>query len=272
MSDVEQPAALTLARGARRFAGRDRRALREVVLDELRHQIREGGLGPGSRLPSEPALAEMLAVSRGTLREAVRALEVEGLLVHRRGVGTFLAAVQRLRNSLDVNFGVTQLIESMGLRPGTTLTRVREEAAGNPAAERLGLRPRDPVIRIERVRTADGRPVVHSLDIIPRAIARRLPDLSSEQSVYVFLRESCGLTVQYGIARLMPATADARIARLLEVKRGTLLMVVDQVDYTVDSRAVLFSLEHHLADAFEMTVFRKGSGLGVIGGRQEGAT
>lgn len=271
MSDVEQPPTRLLPQGARRFAGRDRRALREVVLDELRHLIREGGLGPGSRLPSEPALAEMLAVSRGTLREAIRALELEGLLVHRRGVGTFLAAVPRLRNSLDVNFGVTQLIESMGLRPGTRLADVREEAAGNLAAgnlaaERLGIHPRDPVIRIERVRTADGRPVVHSLDIIPRAIARRLPEFSREQSIYAFLQESCGQVVQYGIARLMPAEADARVARLLGVKRGTLLMVVDQVDYAADSRAVLFSLEHHLADAFEMTVFRKGSGLGVIGG------
>lgn len=239
---------------------RDRRPLREIVRDDLRQLIKEGLLAPGSRLPSEPELAGRLSVSRATLREAIRALELEGVLHHRRGVGTFVGAPPVLRNSLDANFGVTQLITSMGLRPGIGWMRCRDGTAGKVAAARLGIGPDDPVFRVERVRTADGKPVIYSTDIIPKAIASAAPSFTNTQSIYTFLQEHCGQVVQYGVARLRPASATSRIAGLLRVKRGALLMVIDQVDYTADGRAVLYSLEHHLADAFEITVFRKGSG------------
>lgn len=240
---------------------RDRRPLRDVVREELQQLIRAGRFAPGDRLPAEPELARMLSVSRGTLREAVRALEMEGLLSHRRGVGTFLVTAPLVRNSLETNFGVTQLIESVGLRPGTHRQEVREQPAGTLAADRLGIDPRDPTIAIERVRTADGRRVVHSLDVIPRAVARRPPEFARDHSVYAYLRDECGQAVQYGVARLAPVAADKRVAALLGVKQGTLLMSIDQVDYAVDGRAVLFSLEHHLAETFEFTVFRRGSGV-----------
>ena len=239
---------------------RDRRPLREVVREELRGLIRDGRLPAGQKLPPEPQLAEHLGISRATLREAIHALAQEGLLVHRRGVGTFVVGSPVLRNNLDGNFGVTQLIQSMGLRPGIRWKDVREEPAGQLAASRLDINVADPILMIERVRTADGKPVVYSVDVIPRSIAQHRPLFTNQQSVYEYLEEQCGQIVQYGVARLLPAVADSRVARLLGVKLGTLLMVIDQVDYSVEGKAVLFSLEHHLVDAFEMTVFRKGPG------------
>jgi GntR family transcriptional regulator len=253
----------------RLLVDRDRRPLRDIVREELRQLIQAGRFEPGGSLPAEPELARMLSVSRGTLREAIRALEMEGLLSHRRGVGTFLTRAPLLRNSLDTNFGVTQLIESVGLRPGIAWQDIRERPAGKLAAARLGIDARDPVIAVERVRTANGRRVIHSLDVIPHAIAPGRPEFVGNQSIYAYLRDECGQDVQYGIARLMPAIARKRVAGLLGVKPGTLLMVIDQVDYAVDGRAVLFSLENHLAEAFEFTVFRRGPGSGPGRTRRE---
>ncbi len=247
---------------------RDRRPLREVVREDLRSLISAGRFAPGEKLPAEPELAEMLGVSRGTLREAVRALELEGRVTHRRGVGTFVASLPFLRNNLDSNFGVTQLIESMGLRPGIRWMDVRRETAGQAVASRLGIDPIDPVVIVERVRTADDKPVVYSVDIMPGRIAQSPVDLGGQQSIYGYLRDRCGLTVQYGVARLAPAVADRRIARLLGVRTGSLLLVIDQVDYTADGRPVLYSLEYHLSDAFEVTVFRKGPGPGPLPARE----
>jgi GntR family transcriptional regulator len=52
--------------------------------------------------------------------------------------------------------------------------------------------------------------------------------------------------------------ADAQLARKLEVKEGALLLQLVQVDYDVTGRPVLLSYEHHLPDAFEFTVSRRG--------------
>lgn len=53
--------------------------------------LQQGRLKPGDRLPSERALAERLHVSRATIREALRAMQLKGLIVSRRGAGSFIA-------------------------------------------------------------------------------------------------------------------------------------------------------------------------------------
>jgi GntR family transcriptional repressor for pyruvate dehydrogenase complex len=64
--------------------------LRVEIINRLRKMVRSNGLKPGTRLPSEPALATMLGVSRPSLREALTVLETLGVLEVRRGVGAFV--------------------------------------------------------------------------------------------------------------------------------------------------------------------------------------
>src|SRR5947207_4976974 len=89
------------------------------VRDELTVRIDRGLLTAGTRLPSEPALATELGVSRATLREALRTLEGEGLVRRMWGSGTYVAQGPRVANSLDVNFGVTDAIRAAGMQAGT---------------------------------------------------------------------------------------------------------------------------------------------------------
>ena len=58
-------------------------------------------------------------------------------------------------------------------------------------------------------------------------------------------------------AELLPTLADTKLSRLLEVKRGAPLLHIDQVDYDARGRAVMLSLEWHVADAFELIVNRR---------------
>lgn len=244
------------ARGAR-----DRLPLRTIVTDDLREMVRSGRFPPGAKLPPEPILAETMGVSRGTLREAVRALEQEGILRRQHGTGTFVTEAPSLRNNLSVNSGVTQLIESMGMRAGTTEMTVREDRAGPDISPTLHIPDDARVIIVDRLRTADGRPIVHSIDIFPRAVYEGpLEHVYQVRSMYEFLHERCGQTIDYGIARIKPATADSQLARRLHVKPGTLLLLLEQVDYNAQDRPVLLSIEYHLASTVDFSVYRRGPG------------
>src|SRR4051812_17456420 len=64
----------------------------EQVAERLAAEIRSGAHAPGSRLPSERELARVLEVSRASVREAIGALQVQGVVETRPGAGTFVAA------------------------------------------------------------------------------------------------------------------------------------------------------------------------------------
>jgi DNA-binding GntR family transcriptional regulator len=131
-------------------------------------------------------------------------------------------------------------------------------AAPADVASQLGVEEGTPLSRLRRVRTADGRRVVDSTDWA------RADDLSPDElrriargSIYAALAR-LGLGIQHGVARIEPAVAGREVAARLSIARGTLLFALHQVDYTESGRPVLASLEFHLADAFEFTLYRRG--------------
>lgn len=226
-------------------------------------RIEAGEWRPSDRLPSEPALAASMGVSRATLRDALRSLEEDGFVTRVQGSGTFVTHRPRMRNNLDVNFGVTQLIRSMGMRPGSEHAKTFEAAARPEEARLLAIPEGSPLICLERVRTADGQPVVLSVDMVPRERLGDRPDLLEEVgdgSVYQLLERELDIVIRQGVAAIRPANADNELAFRLRVPAGTLLLYLRQVDYDIDGRPVVLSHEHHLADAFEIAVIRRGPG------------
>ncbi|PKG46494.1 MULTISPECIES: FadR/GntR family transcriptional regulator [unclassified Planococcus (in: firmicutes)] len=88
------------------------------IVSEMRDMIREQNIRPGDRIPSERELAEKLAVGRSTIREALRSLELLGLIETRRGEGTFLADPRKHR--------LVELLATFILQDNKTLEDVRE--------------------------------------------------------------------------------------------------------------------------------------------------
>lgn len=234
----------------------------------LRDAIREGSYGVNGKLPAEPALSTALGVSRATVREAVSILEQEGLVFRKQGLGTFvLRALSGLTNNLNTNFGVTDMIVAAGKSPGTTGLDVTRTGADERVANQLSIPRGSPVLKIERTRTADMRPVAHTTDLIsldllldhgldPQGLAA---GLDADQSLYRTLR-SAGILVQHGAAELSPIAADAALSERLEIAPGTLLFQLDQIDYRANGAPVLLSVEHLVAGLFAVQVYRRGPG------------
>jgi GntR family transcriptional regulator len=238
----------------------EHRSRAAATRERLARRIEDGKLRPGERLPSEPDLAASMGISRATLREALRSLEEDGFVRRIQGAGTFITHRPRLKNNLDANFGVTDLIRSMGRRPDTVGLHVTRGSASPEEQELLNLAPRAGVVRVERIRTADREPVVFSIDVLPAdLIPKSLPlERVGRASIYAMLEERCGVAVHQGVASIRPANADRDLAGKLSVPEGTLLLYLLQIDYDADGRPVLLSHEHHVADAFEITVVRRG--------------
>jgi GntR family transcriptional regulator len=236
-----------------------RRSLRHSLAQQLRTRILAGEWRPGDRIPSEPELARREAVSRSSMRAAITMLEEDGVVSRRHGSGTYVTYRPALPHDLGRNFGVSSLIRSTGMEPGTVEANSGAVPAPPAVAEALGVPEGAPVSSLRRVRTADGRRVVDVTDWC--RIEHIAPDELPEGSIYAALAER-GLAVDHGVADLTPRNADGDLARRLDVPRGTLLLTIDQVDRAADGVAVLVSREHYVADAFTFSLVRRGPGEG----------
>jgi GntR family transcriptional repressor for pyruvate dehydrogenase complex len=106
----------------------------EEVVSQIHDLIREGKLKAGDQLPSERELADTFKVSRASVREAIRALEAEGLIISRTGAGTFVA--QLPMESLVDTLATLLSKEKDALADIFEMRRVIESEIASLAAER----------------------------------------------------------------------------------------------------------------------------------------
>jgi GntR family transcriptional regulator len=228
----------------------------------LLRDLLDGSYPHGAKLPNEDDLAQRFGVSRATVREAVSGLVEAGYVTRRHGSGTYVTGTLPRRHALDMSVSYTRMIREAGMQPGLVLLDRDEHPASAAEAEALQVPLGELLLAVERIRTADGRPVVYSRDRLPRHYAPAGDQLDA--SLYAVL-ESSGHPVHAASARLVPVVADERQAGLLRVEPGTPLLHIDQVDFDQTGHPVMLSAEWHLADAFELHVNRRASAADVPG-------
>jgi len=231
----------------------------EVTEEELRKAILAGKFLPGSQLPSEAELIDMLRVSRTTVREALRSLEDDGLVIRRQGVGTFVLE-RPIINNFGINYGVTEMIRLANMTPGVSELNVTEKPAKDDVAVQLAIEPGSMVTVVERVRTANNKPVVYSLDLIPTSLVSGKDIVVESQlnfSLYEFLQKEFNIHIEYGVARIAPVKANKKIAEKLAQKSNTVLLFISQTDFQADDKPVLHTHEYNLPDAFNYGFLRR---------------
>ena len=111
-------------------------ALTDEAIDQIRGLIRSGALPPGSRLPPENELAAQLGLSRNSMREAVKALEMVRVLDVRRGDGTYVTSLEP-RLLLEGLGLAVDLLQDESVLSVVEVRRLLEPAATGLAAERI---------------------------------------------------------------------------------------------------------------------------------------
>jgi GntR family transcriptional regulator len=195
---------------------------------------------PGDRLPTERVLAEQYGCSLITIRRALGELVREGRLERTRGRGTFVLAPR-----IDVDFAgslsFSEEMQTRGLDPETRLIAARPEAAGQAVAAALDLELGSPTLYLERLRSADGEPLLLEQVHLP---AERFPGLLTMDlehgSLYELLSERYGVRVSRAREALEPVLLRAREARLLARRPGSPALLIEGIATTADGTPIEF--------------------------------
>lgn len=221
------------------------------IREALRNQILDGTYKSHERMPSENELVASFGVSRVTVRQALNDLKSEGLIFKIHGKGTFVAKPKAVQNLMRLEgFG-----EAMSRRGHETFSRVlghRLMRAGKTIAPRLGLRDRDDVMEIRRVRYLDREPISLDVTYVAAAIGERLvrEDLP-RRDIFVILENDYGIALGNADLQIESMVADAELAPLLHVTPGTPILKIERLTYTADGRPLDFEYLHYRGDAFQ---------------------
>ena len=136
--------------------------LYQQVIDIIKNEINSGAYKAGARIPNEFELAESYKVGRVTVRRAIEELVQQGYLTKRQGKGTFVNAPKlkrKIRQKDDVQ-SFSDACRVNGMEPGACVISRKILPADSTEAQFFGVPVGTDLICVERVRTADGVPVM----------------------------------------------------------------------------------------------------------------
>lgn len=226
---------------------------------QLLSDMKEGIYANCERLPRESVLSEKLGISRTQLRDILASLEREGFITRRHGVGTIINRhVLEATARMDIEVEFLDMIRQSGYQAEVAYVRVSDGVADAKIAGQLNMEEGDPIIRVARLCTADGRPAIYCEDVVNKALVRgnyTIQDL--KLPIFHFLQRFCGIYPYLDLTDLKPITADAALAETLQVNIGAPVLFMDEVDFDIDGKPVFCSQEYFADGFFRHTVLRK---------------
>jgi GntR family transcriptional regulator len=214
------------------------RALYLQIVDSLMAKIEAGELAPGDKVPSERDLSKQLQVSRMTVRHAMNALYLRGVLHRELGRGTFIAE-PKLEEPTNILFSFTENMVHKGITPGARLLCLQRIPATRSISQELHLDLGQDVYYVKRLRLANQEPMVIEHSYFPAALFPGLDKHDLEtQSIYRILESEYDVGLAQASQSYEPTVANEEESELLKIPPGAPLMLVRRTAFDKQGRPV----------------------------------
>jgi len=238
---------------------RDSRTLAVQLRDRVADLIKDEGLKPGDKLPTEAQLTQRFKISRPALREALKLLEQDDVIYVEHGRGRFVSALSAVQvdRPITVFESVTDMAQHYGYRPVNKVLSISEEAPDKRVAESLRLATADRVIRIERIRLHGDEPILYCIDYVPRSvIPGRLYDIEWSGSLMKILEEHANRP------RMSAASVSAVMLPEDVVERHGLrdfgpALLITETCFNIAGIPVNYAVDYHRGSHFSFSLTRK---------------
>lgn len=227
--------------------------------DGILNLVAERGLKAGEKIPTEAELKAHLGGSRPTIREALKLLEQAGILSVEHGRGRFLTAAGTLHvaRSITQFESITEMAGHFGYSYENRVLGFSEETPDKAVRAALKLAPGETIIRLERLRLHERKPLIYCLAMIRRSL---ISDPIYEVDWSGSLNAVLG---RYGYPPRM-STAEARAEMLPEsaVSRHGLsdfgpAFLIDETVFTRSGEPIMFASDWYKGSHFAFNFARK---------------
>ncbi len=231
------------------------------MADNLRDRLARREWQHGDQLPTEADFVDMYGVSRATVRQALKTLENQGLIITKRGRGSFVADDAMIHAGMQELTSITSTIAQMGHVPDMIYHHRILRKAKPSECEIFELKETDEVLEIQRKILADEITVAYSYDVLPRWVfpSNFHPDQLTG-SVFGFLAAHNGPTPLRALARVHAVT-HPQVAWDEDFADDQLFVLLDQLQYDQQSRPFMHTTSYFIEGRFNFTVVRTSPNL-----------
>ncbi len=222
--------------------------IREILLRRLLE------LDIGDRLPTESSLAARFGVSRETIREALWALEQDGIIARRPRVGTWLA--HKPTRPADTRLtGPSEDFAALGISTSTRLIGQGTVPAPSDVAAALKIAAGQPVFELVRLRLFDQSPLLLLEAYLPAPIGRKLMRRKLDGDLVVpILRRILRRDVREEYQQIEAIGAGRKMAKRLGMPVRSPVLCVKRLFSDPSGRPVVFFKVNYRADRYYYTV------------------
>jgi DNA-binding GntR family transcriptional regulator len=225
------------------------------IKEDVISRINNGEWPLGGKIPSELELVDFYGVSRMTLRKALDELADEEIVYKERGIGTFAAKRQIVRNQEHLS----GLSEEMAAQNRTVRSAIlAKELIDSPSICRDLTISDSRVYHLQRLRYVNGEALLLDDTYIPPEIADQagVEQIDEDGSLFRLI-ESSGQALLYGEKEVHAVLASDNLARLLSYAKGNPLFYVKTVIYNQRGTPILVSELHVRAERYSIKISAK---------------
>ena len=204
----------------------DQRHLYLQVIERLKKDIESGVFKENERFPSEFELARELGVSRATLREALRILEEEKVIIRKHGVGTFINPKPLFTSGIEQLSSVSTMIRNAGMEPGTIFMDVSETIqAKKVLQDLLAVKTTDLLQSNGYEQRTEIRSFIVSITFLSKNLPIGTEDLLN-LSMFDAIEKSGKIRIDQAVAHIEPVGYDDEASSILRCGVDVPLLVL----------------------------------------------
>lgn len=228
--------------------------LYQQVADAIRREIESGKLPPNASIGSQFDLMQRYRVSRVTVRQAIKVLEREGLVVTKQGKGSFVAATG-LSQELGDLLSLGEIAEAHGVSHKVHIADFRWVIAPEPVRTFFGIEGETPVLRIKRRHVVSGVPIALAVIYVPVEIGLALTREEVQvRPLYTIMEMKMNLRLGRAYQQIQAMAADSQLATFLEISAGSPVLVAERRTFSEQGKPVEHITFYYRSEFYRFTV------------------
>lgn len=227
------------------------------IKEDIKQRIQNGEFKPGDVLPTESVLCEEYGASRVTIRRSMEELIEEGIV--ERGFGkTARVKCESVPRSLNQLSGLHEELSKQGIKCSSFVLSSEIEFPTQDLMEKMKIGEDEKVLKIERLRYANGQPLCYQLFF---TLERLCPDLDvkrlTTESMYEIMEHEYNVKISKATQTISATMSNYRMTALLELPEQTCMLKICRIAVTDDNTCIEYSESYYVSNRYSLTMTMK---------------